>query len=457
MNKRWHRWVVLALVLVAIMVAPFAQLGRVAGAQEATPAGPQMGTPVGAQPATPVPGAQTWQVLVNNVSPAGETWSFNAFYPDHLRAHPGDTIVFTLAANPNAFHTVMVMNRDYTPMEMYQGFAGGFVQPRDPNQPDLLLSPYFVDEPVTHSEAQRDGQPYAYPPCGRTGQDPCPIGQPAVDRGINSGVLVNPPPGGGQGNTSFTITLDPAAPLGPSIFTSLVDGPTMSGWIDVVAPDQPVQPAGELEATAQRQYAADLAWLASHDRFTNPPEASNPDGTKTWQVDAGGGSPDNPRLSINEFAIAPKVVHAGDTVTWTNRSPAVVAHTISGFAAAPDAIPEGLSPYQAGCMTSSGELQLPPPGSFPPDIWNSCPGAEVNNLTEFSQPSAPSGDPYVDGERTSGILLPQDYLDSPIGEGLPFTSSYSVTFPNTGTYAYHCAIHPGMVGTVEVLPPPFAG
>ena len=86
-------------------------------------------------------------------------------------------------------------------------------------------------------------------------------------------------------------------------------------------------------------------------------------------------------------------------------------------------------------MTSSGELQLPPAGSFPPDIWNTCPGSEVNNLTEFSQPSAPSGDPYTDGERTSGILLHQEYLDSPIGDGLPFASSYSVTFPNPGTYS----------------------
>jgi plastocyanin len=457
MNERWRTRAVLGFVLIVTMLGSLAQLGRVAGAQEATPTGPNLGTPVGAQLATPVPGAQTWHVLVNNISPEGENWSFNAFYPDLLRAHPGDTIVFTLAANPNAFHTVMILNRDYTPAEMYQGFVGGFVQPRDPSQPDLLLSPYFVDEPVTHSEAQRDGQPYPYPPCGRTGQDPCPIGQPHVDRGINSGVLVNPPPGGGQGNTSFMITLDPAAPLGPYFFTSLVDGPTMSGWIDVVAPDQPVQPAGELEAAAQRQYEADLAWLESHDWVTNPPEASNPDGTKTWQVDAGDSSPDNPQLSINEFAVANKVVHAGDTVTWTNRSPAVVAHTVSGFAATPDAIPQDLNPFQTGCMTSNGELQLPPPGSFPPDIWNTCPGAEVNNLTEASQPSAPSGDPYTDGERTSGILLPQDYLDSPIGEGLPFASSYSVTFPNTGTYSYHCAIHPGMVGTVVVLPPPFAG
>ena len=148
------------------------------------------------------------------------------------------------------------------------------------------------------------------------------------------------------------------------------------------------------------------------------------------------------------------VVIAGDTVTWTNQGPGAVPHTVSGFASTPDAIPQNLSPYQPGCLTSSGELQLPPAGSFPPDIWNTCPGSEVNNLTESSQPSAPSGDPYVDGERTSGILLNQEYLDSPIGAGLPYASSYSVTFPNSGTYSYECTIHPGMIGTVVVLPKP---
>ena len=151
------------------------------------------------------------------------------------------------------------------------------------------------------------------------------------------------------------------------------------------------------------------------------------------------------------------VVHAGDTVTWTNRSPAAVAHTVSGFAAAPDAIPGDLSPYQPVCVGATGEPQLPPPGSFPPDVWNACPGAEANFLTASSQPSAPSGAPYTDGPRTSGILLNQEYLDSPIGDGLPFASSYSVAFPNPGTYEYACAIHPGMAGTVVVIPRPQVG
>ena len=445
-SRRSVPLLVLAVVLGAAALAPSVpSLGQSGGATPVS-ATPEAATPEAATPAAATPAAagapQTWHVQVNNDSPAGENWSFNAFYPDRLRAHPGDTIVFTLAQNPNAFHTVMVLVQGMTPMEFYQGFAGGFAQP-DPTQPDRLQSAYFGTQPS--------------PPCGRAGQDPCPVAQPVdIEFGDSSAVLVNPPSGGDQRNTSFVVTLDPALPLGPYYFLSVVDGPTMSGRIDVVAPDQPVQPAAELQAAAERQYQADLTSLAGHDRVANPPEASNPDLTKTWQVDAGS-SPDDARLSVNEFSLGQMVVHAGDTVSWTNRSPAAVAHTVSGFAAAPDAIPEDLSPYQPVCVGADGEPQPPPPGSFPPDVWNACPGAEANHLTAASQPSAPSGDPYTDGPRTSGILLNQEYLDSPIGDGLPFASSYSVAFPHPGTYEYACAIHPGMKGTVVVIPRPQVG
>ena len=143
MNERWQRRTVLALVLVVTMLGGLTQLGRGAGAQEATP----------------VPGAQTWQVLVNNVSPEGENWSFNSFYPDELQAHPGDTIVFTLAPNPQAFHTVQILTAwrlARTPLEFYQGYLGGFRQP-DSTRPGEWQSPFFgvVDPRI---------------PCGRAGQ-----------------------------------------------------------------------------------------------------------------------------------------------------------------------------------------------------------------------------------------------------------------------------------------------
>jgi plastocyanin len=33
---------------------------------------------------------------------------------------------------------------------------------------------------------------------------------------------------------------------------------------------------------------------------------------------------------------------------------------------------------------------------------------------------------------------------------LPAGGQFSFTFPNAGTFTYHCTIHPGMVGTVNV-------
>ena len=395
-----------------------------------------------AQTPVAVTDPQTWEVLVNNVSPEGENWSFNSFYPDHLQVHPGDTIVFRLAPNPNVYHTAMVLVQAMTPLEMYQGFAGGFVI-ADPTRPKELMSTFFNSE--------RTGP---LPPCGRAQQEPCAVAPSTdIEFGFNSGVLVNPPAEGGEGHTSFTVTLAPELPLGPYYFTSLVDGPSMSGRIDVVAPNQPVQSPDDLQAMAQRQYEADLAWLATTDRVSNPRESSNPDGTKTWQVDAGSGDSSS-HLSINEFSPAEMVIIAGDTVTWTNHSPSAVPQVVSGFGDGQDGAIPDQNPYQPVCVNKNGEHELPPPGTFPPDIWNTCPGAEANELTKFSQPSQPSGEPYTEGSRTSGILLPQPYLDSPIGAGLPFSSSYSITFPKPGTYTYESPLHPGMKGTVVVLPKP---
>jgi plastocyanin len=438
-RKRFLRRAAAIMALGILLVAPIVQQALSVSAQEATP----------------VPGAQTWHVQVNNVSPEGENWSFTTFYPDQLQVHPGDSIEFTLAPNQQAFHTVHLLALGMTPMEFYQGFSGGFIQP-DLTTPGGWTRTYFGFQAGT--------------PCGRTGQHTCPAVDVTDDIsfGIASPVLFNAPPSGGEGNTSWTTTIDVNTRPGPYYFMSDVDGPTMLGRIDVVPFDQPVQPASELEEQAARQYEADLNWLAGQDRIDYPAETSNPDGTKIWQVSAGSGgrtmiatatqtgqSPDKKSwLSINEFAPSNMVIIAGDTITWTNDSPGATPHTVSGFGGSPDAIPQGLDPFQPGCLTSDGGTTLPPEGSFPPDIWNTCPGMEVNRLTDASQPSAPSGETYVEGPRTSGILLNQEYLDSAIGAGLPFASNYSVTFENPGVYAYRCEIHPGMTGNVVVIPKP---
>src|SRR3954467_3178849 len=145
MNRpRWH-----ALLLAGTVVA---------AALLASEVGPAQRVGAAAQPGSA--GPQTWQVLVNNISPEGQNWSFTAFYPDQLQAHPGDTIVFTLAPNPTAYHAVQVLFEAMTPMEFYQGINGGFRQP-DLTQPGGWQSSYFGVDPRGA--------------CGRGQQNPCPV------------------------------------------------------------------------------------------------------------------------------------------------------------------------------------------------------------------------------------------------------------------------------------------
>ena len=295
MRKRFIQLAATALALGLLMLAPLALATR----------------PTSAQEATPVPGAQTWHVLVNNVSPEGKNWSFNAFYPDSLQAHPGDTIVFTLAPNPQAFHTVQILTAwrlARTPLEYYQGYLNGFRQP-DLNRPGGWQSTYF-------------GVIDRRSPCGRVGQDPCVMPffpEGAFGIGVNSGVLVNPPPGGGEGNRSFTVTLDPALLPGPYYMMSNVDGPTMSGLIEVVPPDQPVQsqdvwtppPSCSTRPTSWRSRPSIGSAVPPSRRTRTAPRHG-----RSRLVSA---AENAPGLSINAFARAQMVIIAGDTVTWTNQ------------------------------------------------------------------------------------------------------------------------------------------
>src|SRR5262249_20343078 len=210
MNRpRWHALLLLGTVVAVALLA--------------SGVSPPLRAHAAAQPGSP--GPPNWQILVNNISPAGHNWRFNAFYPDHLQAHPGDTIVFTLAPNPNAFHTVAVAFQGLTPLEDWAGFGGGFAQP-NPLRRDELQSTFLQDE--IHVQGPSG------PLCGRAGAAPCLIdGHDPTQDAVNSGALMNPPPQGGQGNTSFTITLAPSAPLGPFYVVSRVDGPSMIARIDV--------------------------------------------------------------------------------------------------------------------------------------------------------------------------------------------------------------------------------
>ena len=122
-------------------------------------------------------------------------------------------------------------------------------------------------------------------------------------------------------------------------------------------------------------------------------------------------------LSIVRFLHGKIEIHAGDTVEWTNRDPAL-PHTVTF----------GVEPANPG-----------PPSS---NVSFDADGAGHATIT------------YVGESVHSGIFgaAPQDQVGVP--QSPPAYTVFRITFTHPGTYDYKCALHDnlGMVGKVIVLP-----
>jgi plastocyanin len=127
-----------------------------------------------------------------------------------------------------------------------------------------------------------------------------------------------------------------------------------------------------------------------------------------YTVNAGGGGRG---IAVEMFRPKDILIHAGDTVEWVN--PYEEIHTVT-FLAAGQKAPDLIVP-----------LGAPPKNGPPTLIFN----PEVAFPTQ--------GASYTSGYANSGI----------IGKG----QSFALTFPNLGTYNFLCILHPGMVGSVQVL------
>src|SRR5262249_8235683 len=150
-----------------------------------------------AQSANANPTPANWQIQVDNVSPPGHNWGFNAYYPDHFQAHGGDTITFTVANNPNAFHTVELLAPSFIPSQGYPGFA----YRDDDDAPPVLTTTSFYSKPFFGNSPSTL--------CGRGGNAPC-VFDGSGTVAMKSGVLVSAPPdGSGAGNPSWAVQLGP--------------------------------------------------------------------------------------------------------------------------------------------------------------------------------------------------------------------------------------------------------
>lgn len=156
--------------------------------------------------------------------------------------------------------------------------------------------------------------------------------------------------------------------------------------------------------------AASMALAVAQGLMATPAHAA-----QTWTVDAGISTEQPQPMGVNQFGPSAITINVGDTVTW-NFDPNV-PHTVTFPGGAPE-----------------------------PPLFAEAPGMGPGDINAFPPAFAPAG-PQGPGAQYNG----QGRASSGFPTGDTATP-YSLTFTAPGAYHYMCIVHPGMMGTVVVLP-----
>ncbi len=247
---------------------------------------------------TPVPVAQTYTVLVGAENPhRGVT--INAYFPDTVTIHVGDTILWQ--QNSNEIHTVTFLAGTAPAPLLIPAVDAGV----PPTPSPLLFNPVAVN-PVAPVNNLYDGTTYA-----------------------NSGLM-----GREEGQVrefSLTFTAE-----GTFDYLCLVHGAVMSGRVVVVAPDVPDLSPQQAAAVGKRQIAEKLAQVPAVQRAAEtqiePPD-ENPDGTPTHHVAIGYVEG---QIALVQFFPDKLTVRPGDTVIWEMSPHNDMPHTVTFLNGAPE-------------------------------------------------------------------------------------------------------------------------
>lgn len=341
--------------------------------------------------------------------------SFTSYFPGVVKAHAGDTVVFSRAPDGGP-HTITLGTRvDAALAASAKARSEG--TNREP--PELAALPRAL--PAAGAEVD----PVAAGPCFlpegselagdtggcRAGQQPDFDGRQAF---FSSGLL--------DGGATFSLKLAEDITTGAYGFICLLHRGDMFGQISVVEPDVAVPAPGAVArlATEQRDFLVSRLKLSL--------DAASTDGGGAGQVLAGLGRPDTPGATADAFLPTSTSVPVGGTVAWTLAG----RHTIS---------------------FNVSEDQPPLLARMPDGAWRANrrfidaiggPGVEQAVVPPDSPPDATatidSGNWDGVGERSSGLLV-----STPLAPLI-----YRVSFTRPGTYPYRCLVRPTMAGTVVV-------
>ena len=378
----------------------------------------------------------TYDVQVDATIPAFNLEAFS-YFPNELKAHPGDTIRFT-SIDRGEPHTVTfgtLIDDAVKAMAQVPKDA-----PPGPPPPAVLKVP----QGQSFTPSGVDLRQSAMQSCFLASGDPPPRDACTKDQQkqpeftgtqtfYNSGFM--------PGRAVFSVKLASGAKPGSYTFLCLFHGPEMSGKVVVVDKGEPAQSPDEVNANGRDrlnklvqalQPAANAAKLAG-----------------TSDVIAGAGDPAVHEGFITEFFPKTVSVPVGGSLTWRIS----VGHTIS-FNAPSDAVDfvvkatDGSFHLNNKAVFNVGwpgqplpplfGLDPPPGAAAPPPPVPAPPGASPPVPPPFA---ADAGVWDGRGYRSSGIIFQFDPRQA---------VTYKVTFAGAGTYTYKCLIHIDMEGTVKV-------
>jgi plastocyanin len=227
----------------------------------------------------------TYTVLVGYSEPARGV-NIDAYFPDHLTVHVGDTVTFR--QNTPEIHTVTFL----APGQASPNLEG-------PSFPVIDPQIYY---PVVPAGGAYDGTSYA-----------------------NSGIMSTDPsyflPG--EQVTSFSLTFTKA---GNYQYYCIVHGMMMSGTVYVVDASVAIPPPGRVRSEAKTTIAGLLQQVPGAIQAAEaavPPPEHHGDGTTTYHVNVGSMSG---QIDLMSFFPSKLEVHPGDTVVWHLTT---VPHTVT--------------------------------------------------------------------------------------------------------------------------------
>jgi plastocyanin len=386
-----------------------------------------------------------------NVTIDGQVDEFNAsffgYYPDHVTAHPGDTVVFTSVFTGEP-HSI-------TFGSIIQSVAEGFLALTPEQQsgeapPPPELDAAFAQIPPMLPEGEGDAIQTSVNACfvpegGEVPTDPatmCEVTTPSPFTGTevfyNSGFVPD----------AMTFEMRLADDLAPGTYYGFctLHFVEMIFRLDVVDPEVPTATPDEVAAEGLEQLEADTAEALPALEEANAMTAEMP-----GHILAGTGAPDS-NVLITEFLPNDATVAAGEPVTWTINGPHTVtfnapesARTLlaQGEDGGYHLNPEGLTP-------AGFEMAAPPGGSTPPEGSMAHEGTAPAEGTEPAEGSVPAEGPPVEEAPPPPVNAGTWNGEGFFNSGFMFGGDFTVTFSEPGTYQYDCLIHPEMQGTITV-------